>query len=132
MNGRQPEWCRTYAAVAAVAVCIGTATASAAAPSGSSWHSGYRGPNSHGVYGRWRSDLRCRPYATYGCVHFEAITARGCRYMQITVAERRGGAIVGTMIDNEVNVPPKTRVIFELDADQSGVQSGEPVVVSCY
>jgi hypothetical protein len=96
------------------------------------WHKGYLGPvgDNFDVYFRWRTDRRCADYAVHGCLHIEVIAASGCDYLQVSVNEIQGGAIVGGILANQLNVPPETPAILELDADRDGIR-GSPPTITC-
>src|SRR5581483_489421 len=109
---------RKRAAERAAAAAKAAAAAEAAA---NAWHQGYLGPTGDNldVYFKWRNDLSCADYATQGCVRLEVITENGCSYLEADSNElqSQGGPIVGDSLDNQTNVPPKTPVLMELDAD---------------
>jgi hypothetical protein len=96
--------------------------AAAATLQANAWHKGYTGPfgDNLDIYFRWRKDLSCAAYALNGCWRIEVITSHGCSYLEVDSNEMQGGAIIGSLLANQTNVPPKTPVLFELDADTSG------------
>lgn len=95
------------------------------------WHRGYFRQDGN-VYWRWRDELSCQDYAVDGCWHVEVITRNGCQtYVAVQANENRGHAIVNELLDNQdFGIPPKTRRIFELDADAGSTEAGN-VSIGC-
>lgn len=94
------------------------------------WHQGYEGPLGENldVYGRFENQPTCEEFAESGCWKFDVITENGCQYLEVAINEMKDGAIVGNVIANQINVPPKTPVILELDADTVGVEASAPTL----
>ena len=55
----------------------------------------------------------------------------GCSYLEVDSNEMKGGAIVGQLLANQANVPPDTRVIFELDADAANISEASAPTITC-
>ena len=68
-----------------------------------------------------------------GCWHVEVITRYGCQsYVGVEANEYQGSSIVGDLLDNNGNgIPPKTPIMFELDADAGGNLTADDVHVTC-
>jgi hypothetical protein len=94
------------------------------------WHKGFF-KQDESVYWRW-THRSCEEFATDGCWHVEVITRDGCQsYLGVEANEYQGSSIVGDLLDNNGNgVPPKTSVVFELDAAASG-DTASDVKITC-
>jgi hypothetical protein len=97
------------------------------------WHRGYFPVQTDtydtdpGAYAKWIRTGSCQDFAEYGCWHVEVIVRDGCpSYVGVEANEYRGNAVVSDLLDNNgTGLPPKTRVIFELDATQAGTTAND-------
>lgn len=96
------------------------------------WHKSYYGPTgpNNDVYYKYPTKP-CRAYAETGCWHVQVVTAAGCRYLEVDINELRGGVVVGGLIANQLNVPPHTPVLLELDTDRGNLTGGSLPVFDC-
>jgi hypothetical protein len=121
------------AAAAARAKAKAEAEARAAAiAAANAWHKGYFEQDNN-VYWRWVHGRSCQDFAENGCWHVEVITRYGCQsYVAVEANEYQDSSIIGDLLDNNANgVPPKTPVMFELDADTSGDLTANDVNITC-
>jgi hypothetical protein len=104
----------------------------AAIAAANAWHKGYYSQDDN-VYWRWVHGRSCQDFAENGCWHVEVITRYGCQsYVGVEANEYQGSSIVGDLLDNNGNgIPPKTPVVFELDADAGGNLTAGDVSVTC-
>jgi hypothetical protein len=88
------------------------------------WHTGFEAYDyGEGLYYRWRDGLGCAAYSDY-CWRLEVTTRGGCSSLFVEANEKnRGGTIIGDLIDARDNIPPKTRVLFELDSTAGSTYS---------
>jgi hypothetical protein len=103
--------------------------AAAAYAAANRWHQGYLLYSESLAY-KWLdpSSFNCSDYALNGCWKIEVIALDGCSYLEVDSNEMKGGAIVGSLLANQANVPPETPVIFELTADADSVQASAPTI----
>jgi hypothetical protein len=98
------------------------------------WHQGYLGPletENGAVYVKWTHPA-CADYAIDGCWHIQLTAARGCSSLFVEMNELQGGTIVGNAIASQNNVPPRTPVLLELDADTSATVTASAPKITCY
>ncbi len=88
------------------------------------WHAGFHAYDyGEGLYYRWRDGLGCAIYSDY-CWRLEVTTRGGCSSLFVEANEKnRAGTIIGDLIDARDNIPPKTRVLFELDSTAGSTYS---------
>jgi hypothetical protein len=89
------------------------------------WHQGYDQDATDGrIYYRWLdpSEFSCDQFSQ-GCWKVKIITSVGCSYLEVTANETKDGSIVGSLLNNQTNIPAKTPVLMTLEADQTGVQA---------
>jgi hypothetical protein len=103
--------------------------AAAAYAAANRWHQGYMLYSDSVAY-RWlgSSEFSCADYALNGCWKIKVVARDGCSYLEVNANEMKGGSIVGGLLANQTNVPAETPVIFELDADASGVSASAPQI----
>jgi hypothetical protein len=88
------------------------------------WHTGFAAYDyGEGLYYRWRDGLGCAEYSDY-CWRLEVTTRGGCSSLFVEANEKnKAGTIIGDLIDARDNIPPKTRVLFELDSTSGSTYS---------
>jgi hypothetical protein len=74
----------------------------------------------------------CADYALQGCWHIEVITDQGCSLLTVEANEMSGGTVVGNVIANQSNLPPKTPVLLELDADTDQSVTASAPTITCF
>jgi|GEM_PF-4094969 len=94
------------------------------------WHAGYDPVPTDsyggdpGAYVKWLdpSNFSCDEFAEYGCWKVEVVVRDGCpSYVGVEANEYQGTAVVNDLLDNNgTGVPPRTPVVFELDASKDG------------
>ena len=85
------------------------------------------------MYWRWVNGGSCQDFAQDGCWHVEVITRDGCpSYVAVNANEySTSGTIINSLLDNQgYGIPPKTKRLFELDADSNGDKAGN-VSIDC-
>jgi hypothetical protein len=134
---------RAEARARAAAVARARAKAAAHAEAvreANAWHAGYEPvptdsyDSNPGAYVKFLdpNSFSCDEFAEYGCWKVEVAVRDGCpSYVGVEANEYKGGAIVNDLLDNNgTGVPPKTPVVFELDASQDGTTVND-VKVQC-
>lgn len=109
--------------------------AEAADAAANRWHRGYTVYNGDDrIAYRWlsSSEVSCQDFALDGCWQIKLITREGCSYLEVTANEMKGGTIVGSLLDNKTNIPAKTPVLMELDADTSDSVEASPPQLVCH
>jgi len=130
-RARAKAWAKAQAAARARAKARAKAAAAAYAAA-NRWHQGYDLYSDSVAY-KWLSpgSVTCAEYTLYSCWKIEVVARDGCSYLEVDSNEMKGGAIVGQLLANQANVPPDTRVIFELDADAANISEASAPTITC-